>query len=295
MTYEALLTPKGITNVNSQHIGIPIPYNEDIDGTAVFSSDGSKYAIVWDYAKAEVFDFDRCSGEFSNPRVITIPDTAWGHDSVATFSCAFSPDSRYLYFDNSVYLWQADMQNPDPQSSLIIAGKYDTSKYSGNPNDWFFQMQLASDNKIYISTFGSANILDVIAQPDSAGLNSDFLQNGLYLPNPNGSIPNFPNYDLGPLDGSECDTLTSVSKINDNWKFSVFPNPVHEWLKLQYQSTENLQCIITDITGRIITHFTLYPWFKSRMYDVSNLPQGMYIVEVKDGKGNAAERKFVKQ
>ncbi len=66
--------------------------------------------------------------------------------------------------------------------------------------DYFFLHQLGPDGKIYISPWGGTNRIHVINNPDSLGLACDFVQAGITLPYvaSNSSIPNFPNYDLGP-------------------------------------------------------------------------------------------------
>jgi len=43
--------------------------------------------------------------------------------------------------------------------------------------------------------------------PNEKGDNCRFKQHHIRIPSVSRSIPNFPNYRLGPLDGSPCDTL----------------------------------------------------------------------------------------
>ena len=61
--YKLLITPIGIDTIITQNIGIVRPND---GGWAVFSKDGSKYAYHWTEHGAELFDFDRCTGLFSN-------------------------------------------------------------------------------------------------------------------------------------------------------------------------------------------------------------------------------------
>ena len=68
--------------------------------------------------------------------------------------------------------------------------------------------QLASDDKIYINTNSTVDVLHVIHEPDKKGKACSFEQHGVQLPTLNKfSLPNNPYYGLGPLDGSPCDTL----------------------------------------------------------------------------------------
>ena len=68
---------------------------------------------------------------------------------------------------------------------------------------------------IYISSYDGTYMLHVINQPDSFGLACDVQQHAVTLPGPGGNmaVPTFPNYNLGPLVGSPCDTLTGIVSI----------------------------------------------------------------------------------
>jgi hypothetical protein len=93
-----------------------------------------------------------------------------------------------------------------------------------------------------------------------------------------------------------CDTVTTgINTGEPEFTLNVNPNPVNTFLNITYRSQENLQCEIFDITGRMVTQFILYPYLKSRLFDASGLPQGMYIVKVKGATGTISERKFMKE
>lgn len=49
--------------------------------------------------------------------------------------------------------------------------------------------------------------MHVINRPNLRGLECDLKQHFIEFPNPYGNPPNHPNFRLGPLDGSPCDTL----------------------------------------------------------------------------------------
>ena len=84
-------------------------------------------------------------------------------------------------------------------------GFFDQSSYFTSR---FFLAQLAPDGKIYINANNGIHQLTVIHYPDKGGDACMVEQHGLALPTLNAfSMPNFPNYRLGPLDGSPCDTL----------------------------------------------------------------------------------------
>src|SRR5690606_11461383 len=68
-------------------------------------------------------------------------------------------------------------------------------------------MELMPDGKLYCLGNNSHH-LHVIEYPDRKGDSCLVRQHYVELPNHyTGSIANFPNYRLGPIDGSPCDTL----------------------------------------------------------------------------------------
>jgi hypothetical protein len=211
--YTVLITPDGVSEPFSQHIGeVTTPYfkvgnqkvDNDIGSQAFFSPDGSKYAFVTNNFSVYLFDFDRCTGLLSYFRKDSIGITDINLSS--TNGCSFSPNSRYLYVNSYRRIWQYDTYAADLAASRIEVAVND--EYGAPIQAWFFMNQLAPDNKIYIGTFNGTKALHYIDQPDSEGLACNVVQHGLQLPTYNVSIPNFPNYDLGALEGSGCDTLS---------------------------------------------------------------------------------------
>ncbi len=90
------------------------------------------------------------------------------------------------------------------------------------------QLKKAPDNKIYIATgfgqvypytdsmYNSINMnLSVINSPDSIGLACDLQPFSFYLGGNRcySGLPNNPDYDLGPLAGSPCDTLVGIGEF----------------------------------------------------------------------------------
>ncbi len=205
--YKITLTRRGFYSIGSQSIGMAIP--SQAIGQAVFSPDGSKYANVHltgsagDPIYVSIYDFDRCSGELSNPVQFTYADTAWAG------GIAISPNSRFLYVSSFRYAYQYDLHAQNIEASRITVAEWD-GFYDGHPNlpTTFYLAQLAPDGKIYINNSSSTKYLHVINHPDSLGLTCDVCQHCVELPTKNSwSMPNFPNYRLHHLEGSPCDTL----------------------------------------------------------------------------------------
>ncbi len=114
-----------------------------------FSSDGSQYAHLNINDTIDLLQFDRCTGEFSNPVYLTIPDSPIFLSG--TLGCSFSGNGRFLYVSSYRQLWQFDTWACDINNSKIFIDSIDIY----NSINWFFIHQLASDGKIYISTWNS--------------------------------------------------------------------------------------------------------------------------------------------
>ncbi|MFN0203267.1 MAG: hypothetical protein ACKVTZ_17195 [Bacteroidia bacterium] len=96
-------------------------------------------------------------------------------------------------------------------------------------------MQLAPDNKIYMSCPNSVAYLHIIDYPDSLGTACSFRQHAIQLAGLNAfGIPNFPNYRLSALDGSACDTLGLSNQVAVNSKqIKVYPNPAQHEVNIE--------------------------------------------------------------
>ncbi|MEO6037021.1 MAG: hypothetical protein ABIQ93_01325, partial [Saprospiraceae bacterium] len=92
-------------------------------GMLAFSPDGKKMARSGHGLPAafRIYDFDRCSGQLSNPVTVTIPEA----EAFVSWAC-FSPNSRYLYLTNEVSrLYQYDTWATDISASVQLVGEYD--------------------------------------------------------------------------------------------------------------------------------------------------------------------------
>ena len=210
-----LLDDKGIKFVNKQIL--PNGFRRYI-GQINFSPDASKLVLnsggyFWaNGTRVSIYDFDRCSGIISNPR--------YDFMNGETFSTgvSFSDDSRYVYTSDNYQINQYDLLSADIIHSKKIVANYDGFFYVSPidvnipPYEWKTlpgYMILAPDGKIYITSgSGGTRHMGVIEYPNEEGELSDVRQHSIFLPAwAARTAPNFPNYRLGPLDGSNCDTL----------------------------------------------------------------------------------------
>jgi hypothetical protein len=183
-------------------------------GQAVFSPDGSKYGFFHDndLFVREFFlcDFDRCNGLISNFHFGQIPDYHYN-------GIAFSPNSRFLYLATGTLLYQLDMNDPSPFDTKIQIDTVDGFKSLGNVRSFFGFMQLAPNGKIYICNGVGPKHLSTIERPDIKGKACEVRQHNISIV-ANSSMTNFPNFRLGPLFGSGCDTLNKLPIIKWDYK-----------------------------------------------------------------------------
>ncbi len=214
--YSYLLSPHGLSLDHIGDYGLSI---KDGLGQAIFSSRGNFMArldaITFDEGQyISVFEFDRCTGNYTH---------RYTFNTEAGYFCgvSFSPSEQYLYADNNRNLWQWDLRADDVLASQTLVDTFDGFIEPGYAGTTFAPMKLAPDGRIYISPSGAASKrFHVIDRPDLPSPDCRFLQHHLNLVTWNGrSMPNLPNYRLGPLDGSLCDTLGLNNHPIARWRF----------------------------------------------------------------------------
>jgi hypothetical protein len=280
MFYKILVTADTIL-VKQQSIGSIFKSN-DVNGMAVFSPDGSKYANVNFNDTLELYNFNRCTGDLSDVKMLTLPYEGYNDESLG---CSFSPNNRFLYVDTYTRIFQFDTWADDAQASIIKVAQWDTSFLPFAT--YFFIQQLAPDNKIYISPFAGIYILHTIESPDSLGIACNVLQHSYQLPSigcaANSTLPNFPNYDLGALPGGDtCNAVytTHTPPVTPISNFRISPNPATTWLNIVYETSADGLFELFDINAKRVAATSLYHYFKNRLIDVSNLPAGVYLATV---------------
>ena len=210
--YFYLLDSSGVRLSHTQVIGMAKTKN-DWNGNSVFSRDGSRFARVLPEDGLEIFDFDRCKGQFSNPRHVDFPDA-----KLLVSSVAFSGSGRFVYLSSINKIWQYDLEAVDVSASeeIILSRDTFTSPLDHELyNKGYFQMRLAPDNMIYVAMFGYTHFLSRIRNPDKKGLACHAVNYDIILPAwTGGGIPMHPNFRLGVLQGSACDNTNSVVEVS---------------------------------------------------------------------------------
>jgi hypothetical protein len=104
------------------------------------------------------------------------------------------------------------------------------------------------------------------------------------------SFPNHPNYHLGALVGSGCDTLlTSRSLAAHSLRVGrggPNPNPANNSFYYNYSVKEICTLQITNSSGLVVHTQTLYPWFGYVIIESATWSNGVYVAALKSKSGN---------
>jgi hypothetical protein len=181
----------------------------------VFSPDGTKLARFNTRDDLRIFDFDRCTGTLSNPIFIPIADDA---DNELSAGLALSADGRYLYAGEVKRVLQFDMQSPDIAGSMTIVAELENVNCPFQPA--LSYLELGPDGKIYCRNLNGAYCMHRINHPEREGVDCDVEQNAMnFEPYAFTNLPHFPNFRLGPVDGSPCDTLGLDNHPLAGWRY----------------------------------------------------------------------------
>ncbi len=282
--YKILLDPSGSQVMDKQCIGSN--WGKYGEGSAHFTNDGTRYVRCDIEYGLNIFGFDRCTGQLSNDVHIPI-----GPPGAFSINCAtLSPNGRFLYYHTLKKIYQYDLDAPDIDSSKTLVATYD-GFVSVSQTD-FYKSQLAPDGKIYINSFGQVYYLHVIEYPDSAGLACQVRQHAIELPNYHfAAMPNYPNYRLGVLAGSSCDTISVGihESHRQTSQMEIYPNPATDQLTVLFDTNESFEgkILIHDMQGKLI--HTIEQGFISgrnvvNISDFARLPMGVLNLSIFDGE-----------
>jgi len=271
--YRLLIAPSGVTVDGTQPIGA---IRQADAGQVCFSPDGSKFAYYWGEPgeDLDLFSFDRCTGQFYDPIYTPIADYDGG------IGVAFSPNSRYVYVSSIFDVYQFDTEAADIVASMVHVAYWDSTYSPFPPFATLFDIaQLAPDGKVYIATGNSTDKLHVIHNPDEPGLACNMEQHGISLPRYfSNSLPNHPNYHLGPVAGSPCDTLgLGVQEEELHLSVSTYPNPSSGTCTLSYPAQSIVgELELRNAAGQVVLRERLPAWSTVHNVQLSNAPAGMY-------------------
>lgn len=244
-------------------------------GQMKFSTCGEKLALAISYQDTvQIFDFDRETGEVSNPVSLPFYDHVYGLE--------FSPDGNLLYITtnyDSYALWQFDLTSGNADTIIASAEAISTL-------DGLNGLQLGPDQKIYVARAWVA-YLGVINDPNVEGVNCNFDETGIYLdPNYQNIISSLglPEFVQTFFLGENGCIATGVDEALQN-EIAVYPNPSLDGFTLSLSSFHHPKEItIYNLQGKIIERHTTLPQNENFSFG-ENLTAGMYSVLLKDDDG----------
>lgn len=286
-----LVAEDTITLAHKQYIGNNNRFaGYEYTGQAGFSFDGSKYARYDFKNDLDIFDFDRCTGLFSNPFHLVIQDTfdAVGGALVGG-GIEFSPNNRYLYVSSLYNIYQFDLLASNVLQSKMTIASYDGFA-DGLPTIFGF-LQLAPDGKIY-GYAESTRYLHTIHNPDLGGTACNVGQHDIYIHYYNGHfLPNIPHYRTSVLAGSPCDTLTSTAAIlaEEIKQIKLYPNPTSSSITIE-TSLPPERVVLYNALGQQILSMSGREQQLVEL-ETRNLENGSYFVSIWQ-KGKVVTKQF---
>lgn len=162
-----LVTNAGITGPVISSVGTS---HTDVHGQMKFSTDGNKIACAVGYQDiVEFFDFDKITGNITNPYTLNMGHHAYGIE--------FSPDNTKLYTTYYDVGSISEIAQFDLTAANIPLSKVPLYQ---DPDPIMYALQLASDNKIY-ATKEVTPFLSVINSPNTAGFSCNYVNNAINL------------------------------------------------------------------------------------------------------------------
>lgn len=205
--YRILIDPQGIHYMGEQ------AFQKTGIGQAKYSPNGQYYAIADCITlfspnnpdnTMHIYEVDRCSGEL----VEVYSDFLFDCQSISGIE--FSPDNKYLYYTNTDEILQVDLTTDNLGESVSTiwknTGQRDSVYFFNTPFSPR-HMQLGPDKRIYVPS-GGRGVVSVINKPWLKEDAVDYEDFAIIAPTPIfPATPNILNPRMGPVDGSQCDTL----------------------------------------------------------------------------------------
>nr|MBK9653400.1 T9SS type A sorting domain-containing protein [Bacteroidota bacterium] len=299
-------------------------FNDATDGDfqkIIIHPNGNKFMLINILGYMAEFNFDRCKGIISLSKSIypEIPspwccryfwEGAYSKSGDVFYASTTGINSQF----SQGYLLQYNLLDSNPTLKVDTLDTFDTPIGTG-------AVRLAPDNKIYFSrAYESPNAwsypypdsmrnyinenLSVINEPDSLGAACDYQPFSFYLGGKRTyyGLPNNPNYELGPLVGSPCDTLSANSPpAPQRGEQKLYTTYIAGWEKLFINAS--------GLKGKQLTA-TIYDGRGSLMFEVQSLKSnagyftldvdcigwsdGLYVVHLQTEK-EVLSKKFVKE
>lgn len=268
-------------------------------GATCFSPDGTKLVRTEAVYSLDtigglyvsLYDFNRCTGIFSNPELLHLP----GPCTIGG-SC-FSPSSELLYFTFDSVLLQIDITTTTPFTRIDTIWQWD-----GDFDVWAgwatipALLHLGADNRIYV-LHGGLKDYHIIPNPNIRGIGCGFIPRGLITPSwRTYQIPNYPHFRLGREEGSPCDTVySSVAEIDEKG-IKIYPNPASNVLNIEWdEETNPMEVVIYNVLGQEVFRTKKSQLGRIMTINTEKFSNGIYLVVFDFGNGKRGSKKLIVQ
>lgn len=89
------------------------------------------------------------------------------------------------------------------------------------------------------------------------------------------------------------DYVTGIHDIKKTERFSLYPNPNNGSFNLEYKINTEAEFVITDVTGRLINHYILFPSQNNLPIKEEELTAGVYFYYIRQNNQLLKQNKFV--
>lgn len=289
-----LLTPEGIQYPLSFPLNPDLTLSSDLPGQCGFTADGRTYfKVVRAPAPIlEILDFDRCTGLFSNRRLIANGLSTELEPVNTMIGAVSSPSGQFLYVSTGSRLLQFDLWADSIAVTMQVVGQYDGFQSGGNPAMFGHGMR-GPDGKIYLGGVKKIRHLHIVQQPDLSGASCAFEQHALEMPAYLDQVMlNFPDFEILDWAGSPCDTLLppdeSVStqfEPSGNHILKVWPNPATDIFNLDIpDGFQNAQLTILNISGFMVFSRKIENG-GTQQINLQQQPEGLYCIVLSQQSG----------
>ncbi len=296
--YSALIDETGIKYINE----FEDLYVSAGGGQLVASDDGSRLAMTsfssFGGYSISYFGFDRCTGQ-----IYFIDSLSPGSNVSRFYGVGFGNDNSTFYVSAGpgIQLLACQFAGMKLECQQIYNAITDNRfNYSGGSmakqGDCIYFVNTVAYPFVYIDSL--AFFLSRICISDEFDTGVELEPYFLYLGEPNFtySLPNFPNYNLGPLVGSPCDTLSPPDTTQVG--LPVFSSPPWSWSvtptvsgsSFQVSSSQPARLVVHDLYGRELLSMDCAGQCG---FDLIDHPAGWYIVSMTDRSGQRSEARKV--
>ncbi len=284
--YKYVMTPDSVYNYGAQNFGGPYAENADGRGQSSFDHRGRRYATLV-IRRNEVFyaDFNRCTGQLSNPKLVKIPinPKAPGVPAPDTLTAGvcFSPNDSFLYVVKEYNLYQLDLYDPDTNTAWYHVANMDTT-YS--QFQMWSNLYTAPDQKMYIGNWnGFSDALSMVENPNAKGAACQFCAKCLRFPQIGAmSPPCMPNYALGKDTTLNCWPMGLSENGEREAKWVLYPNPAQTQLTIESEAfKKGLNSLrIFNLMGQCVLEEAFKTVSGKHTVSVQGLPAGVYVLRV---------------